>query len=146
MNDEPWLVRTISVGSGTRTAEFRESVRQRDRRCVISGEQVILDFWDIFEAAHIFPLAYEGHWKQFNYGRWITMPPATASAGTINSVQNGMLLEAGIHKLFDNYGISINPDVRIVLGVYEIPLTNRFRITIRLCSSSQTQRESPVIV
>ena len=34
VNDKPWLARAISVGSGTRTAEFRETVRQRDQRCV----------------------------------------------------------------------------------------------------------------
>ena len=83
-----------SVGSGTRIAGFRECVRQRDSRCVITGEPVILDFWDVFEAAHIFPIAYEGNWKKFNYERCITIPPANASAGTINSVQNGMLLGA----------------------------------------------------
>lgn len=31
----------------------------------------------------------------------------------MNSVQNGLLLEAGVHRLFDDYFISINPDVSI---------------------------------
>src|SRR5437773_8771724 len=38
INNEPWLVRTISVASGTRVAPFRDAVRERDRGCVITGE------------------------------------------------------------------------------------------------------------
>jgi hypothetical protein len=63
------------------------------------------------EAAHIFPLAYEAEWNAKNYGRWINIPPAIVSVGSINSVQNGMLLESAIHALFDSYLVSINPDV-----------------------------------
>lgn len=65
--------------------------------------------WTGFEAAHIFPLGYEGHWTENDFGRWITIP--SASGESINSIQNGMLLDATIHALFDNYDISINPDV-----------------------------------
>lgn len=90
MDNEPWFVRLVVAPELPGSV----SVFVRDRRCVITGEPVILDFWDVFEAAHIFPIAYEGHWKKFNYERCITIPPANASAGTINSVQNGMLLGA----------------------------------------------------
>ena len=31
--------------------------------------------------------------------------------GSINSVQNGMLLTSSIHFLFDNHAVSVNPDV-----------------------------------
>jgi len=65
--------------------------------------------WVGYEAAHIFPLAYERHWIDQNYGRWILLPPA--KGGSINSVQNGMLLRSDIHQLFDSYSFSINPDV-----------------------------------
>jgi HNH endonuclease len=65
--------------------------------------------WSGFEAAYIFPLAYEGHWAQHSYDRWITIRPDTG--GSINSVQNGMLLRRDIHSDFDNYFVSINPDV-----------------------------------
>ncbi|KAF2817134.1 uncharacterized protein BDZ99DRAFT_456916 [Mytilinidion resinicola] len=112
VNNEPWLVRTISRATGTRVAAFREAVRLRDRRCVISGDIVPtlagVDYWDGFEAVHIFPLAYEGHWVDQGYGRWITVQPA--EGGSINSVQNGLLLDSAIHQLFDAYAISINPD------------------------------------
>jgi hypothetical protein len=79
----------------------------------VSGKKVPNGFsrWFGFEAAHIFPLAYEGHWSQFNYGRWISLPSETG--GTINSVQNGILLRNDIHALFDGYAFSINPDVCI---------------------------------
>lgn len=114
VSDEPWLVRTISLQSGTHVATFRNAVRERDRRCVITGRRARgadRGNWAGFEAAHIFPLAYEGHWRDHNYGRWITIPPATESAGSINSVQNGLLLRSDIRSLFDNYLLSINPDV-----------------------------------
>lgn len=113
VNNEPWLVRTTSLHTGTRVAAFRDSIRERDRGCVITG-RVALDAeygdWTGFQAAHIFPLAYEGNWREHGLSRWITIPPATESAGSINSVQNGMLLKADIHARFDSYAFSINPD------------------------------------
>ena len=72
-----------------------------------------MDEWESFEAAHIFPLAYEGHWNDNSYGHWITIPPE--NGGTINSVQNGLLLRSDIHQLFDSYVVSVNPDVRMSL-------------------------------
>ncbi|KIW86275.1 hypothetical protein Z517_01670 [Fonsecaea pedrosoi CBS 271.37] len=112
LNDEPWLVRTISLATGSRVATFTEAVRSRDRQCIISGRSIPtfngIDFWGGFKAAHIFPLAYEGNWIKQNYGRWITSQPV--QGGSINSVQNGMLLSSHIQQLFDSYSISINPD------------------------------------
>ncbi|KAF8424380.1 HNH endonuclease-domain-containing protein [Tirmania nivea] len=110
VNNEPWLVRTTSVASGMRVAEFRDAVRQRDRGCVITGEEAEAEYgiWRGFEAAHIFPLAYEGYWKEHKFGRWISIHPN--NGGSINSVQNGLLLRADLHILFDGYDVSINPD------------------------------------
>jgi hypothetical protein len=108
------LLRTISLATGTRVKSFCDAVRSRDRRCVISGKKAInayRDNWRGFEAAHIFPLAYEGYWNDNSYGRWITIPPESENGGTINSVQNGLLLRSDIHQLFDSYDLSINPDV-----------------------------------
>ena len=106
------MVRTISLSTGTRVAVFRDTIRQRDQRCVITGEEAVGTGearWLSFQAAHIFPLVYEGHWNDFNYGRLITIQPDTG--GFINSIQNGMLLDASINSFFDNYALSINPDV-----------------------------------
>ncbi|KAF1808661.1 hypothetical protein P152DRAFT_462221 [Eremomyces bilateralis CBS 781.70] len=111
VNNEPWLLRTISHSTGTRTDSFRNAIRSRDRRCVISGQKAVGAYrnnWRGFEAAHVFPLAYEGDWTQHGYDRWITIPPE--KGGTINSVQNGMLLRTDIHQLFDSYDLSIDPD------------------------------------
>lgn len=120
VSNEPWLVRTISVSSGTRVAVFREAVRERDRRCVITGRTVVSarGAWTSFEAAHIFPLAYEDHWIRHNYARWITIHPD--SGGSINSIQNGMLLDRSIHTLFDTYDISINPDDNYKVVCFDI--------------------------
>ncbi|KAH0556717.1 hypothetical protein GP486_005493 [Trichoglossum hirsutum] len=111
LSDESWLVRTVSLASGSRVAGFRDAVRARDRRCVITGTEALsadYGIWRGFEAAHIFPLALEHHWTDNVYSRWITVP--ASSGGSINSVQNGMLLRSDIHTLFDGYDISINPD------------------------------------
>jgi hypothetical protein len=70
------------------------------------------DRWHGFEAAHIFPLAYEQHWNNQGYSRWLSIIPDTG--GSINSVQNGLLLRGDIHQLFDMYEFSINPDVCIL--------------------------------
>ncbi len=67
--------------------------------------------WGGFEAAHIFPLAYEAQWKLMNYGRWITIDPP--QGGKINSVQNGLILRNDLHFMFNNYYFSINPDVSL---------------------------------
>lgn len=102
------MTRTISLESGTRHESFCNAVRARDDRCIITGQEV-LDDWIGFEAAHVFPLAYESHWNEQNYSRWISVPPSTG--GTINSVQNGLLLRTDIHERFNNYAFSFNPDV-----------------------------------
>ncbi|KAG0640712.1 hypothetical protein HOY80DRAFT_1015312 [Tuber brumale] len=107
------LTRTKSVTSGTRIESFRDAVRNRDQGCVITGMRAPLaqfGNWRSFEASHIFPLAYEQHWNQCNYGRWITVPPADESDGSINSLQNGILLRSDMRDFFDNYDLTINPD------------------------------------
>jgi len=105
------ILRTLSLRSGTRVQAFCHSMRDRDRRCVITGRPGVIDgvsFWSTLDATHIFPLAYEKHWNDCNYSRWITVPPASGSDGSINSVQNGILIGADIHVLFDSYDFSIN--------------------------------------
>jgi hypothetical protein len=100
------------MSNRTRVENFRNAVRARDRQCVILGDVVIdadIDDWWGFEAAHIFPRAYQGHWDDNYYSRWITIQPT--AGGSINSVQNGLLLRSDIHQGFDNYFVSINPDV-----------------------------------
>ena len=89
----------------------------RDGRCVISGIansrlRVSRGEWSGLEAAHIFPLEKEDPvWIQGNYGRWITDMDDTNGVSKIDSVQNGFLLMSNVHQLFDQYLVSINPDV-----------------------------------
>jgi hypothetical protein len=110
----------VSLQTGSRVQSFRDAVRSRDRQCVISKEVApsgAFQWWG-FEAAHIFPLAYEGYWKQHNFGRWISLQPERG--GSINSVQNGLLLRSDIHQLFDGYAFSINPNVCIPDSLYYV--------------------------
>lgn len=74
-------------------------------------QKLELNNWRGFEAAHIFPPAREEEWTRNNYGHWIDPAFKPASGSSINSVQNGMLLRADLHQLFDGYDFSINPDV-----------------------------------
>jgi hypothetical protein len=115
INNEPVLVRTsTSSQTGQRVQAFCDAVRSRDRRCVITGREALgapYGIWTGFEAAHIFPLAYEQHWKDNNSARWISIQPTVGSS--INSIQNGILLDNSIHALFDAFTFSINPDVCI---------------------------------
>ena len=107
-------LRRTGLGTGYHSPAFRDAVRARDQRCVITGREARLtryDDWRSFEACHIFPLAYEPQWIHNNFGQWITIPPARESDGSINSVQNGILLGGTIHDLFDHYHLTINPDV-----------------------------------
>ena len=112
LNNEPLVTRIISQATGYRVEAFREAVRSRDRQCIISGTPVRtfggVDFWGGLEAAHIFPVGKEDLWIEQNYGRWITIQPT--QGGSINSVQNGLLLDSRMHHLFDAFDISINPD------------------------------------
>lgn len=57
-----------------------------------------------FGAVHV-----SGHWAEYGFGRWITIQPSTR--GSINSIQNGMLLRSDIRNVFDTYVVSINPNV-----------------------------------
>ncbi|KAG0638146.1 hypothetical protein HOY80DRAFT_968774 [Tuber brumale] len=106
VTNEVSLLRALSLHSGTRVESFFDSVSNRDRRCVISGRSAVINgvtYWEPFEAAH-------EHWGHYNLSHWTTVPPASAPHGTINSVQNGILLSRDMHALFDCYQISINPD------------------------------------
>ena len=91
---------------------LHDAVRLRDGYCFITGEEPIkaeVGLWSNLQAAHVFPLAHQETWAQDDLQRCITDP--SARGDPMNSVQNGLLLEAGVHRLFDDYFISINPDI-----------------------------------
>ncbi|KAG9230356.1 hypothetical protein BJ875DRAFT_537185 [Amylocarpus encephaloides] len=90
IDNETPLTRMISQKTGTRVQAFRDAVRSRDRRCVITRQVAISanrGRWDGFEASHILPSAFEGLWNDYNYGRWITNPlnGEKIKGGKINS-------------------------------------------------------------
>ena len=67
-------------------------------------------------AAHIFPVARQSSWNRNDYGNaWIsdTSPASSIAGNGIYSPQNGLLLQATVHTMFDQYKIAINPQVRI---------------------------------
>jgi hypothetical protein len=114
ISDEAVMTRAESLSTGIRVQDFRDLVRRRDGRCVITKQvnrRAIAGNWLGFHAAHIFPLAYERFWNDNNFSRWISLEPS--QGGRINSVQNGLLLRKDVHAWFDAFDISINPDVSL---------------------------------
>ena len=95
-----------------RTSGFRQAVRKRDGKCIVTGLGEInaaTGHWAGLEAAHVFPLALEKYWIRNDYAQYIDIIPRTG--GPMNSVQNGLLLDRALHTLFDAKSWSINPDV-----------------------------------
>jgi hypothetical protein len=116
--NEMFYTRAHSITTGTRTQAFREAVQARDGRCVVSkvkNHRATRDLWAGFEAAHIFPLAYEQQWVENNYSRWTAIQ--SPQGGSINSVQNGILLQSNLHQEFYQYLFSINPDVSLFFPI-----------------------------
>lgn len=114
ISDEPWIHRLITHNVSGRDSAFRNGIRARDGKCVISGlvnRAAFRDEWMSFEAAHIFPLESESYWVAHNYGRWITDMESTNGVSRIRSLPNGFLLRADVHQPFDQYVIAVNPDV-----------------------------------
>jgi hypothetical protein len=110
---EAWIFRSISHSVSGSEDIFRDKVRARDGRCVISGvvnATAEWGSWAGYEAAHVFPLQHENLWIELDHGCRITNKDSAAQS-SINSVQNGILMFRHLHTLFDQYLFSINPDV-----------------------------------
>ena len=121
-----FLFRENVISHYQQSEKFRHRVRERDRRCVITGEQST-QFLGL-QAAHIFPLAHLdmvlGHrlherpiyanpslqWRLWSWQQHITDDAYDCETG-IHSVQNGILLDLTAHAYFDKYMLAINPDV-----------------------------------
>ncbi len=111
----------ISHSISGREDSFRDGIRARDGKCVMSGiinRRSSRNNWSGFKAAHIFPLEKESIWVEANFDRWITDMDDMTGVTRINLCQNGVLLYGGIHTDFDNYLISVNPDVSKLLQIY----------------------------
>jgi hypothetical protein len=113
VSDEAWIFRSISHSVSGPEDTFRDKVRARDGRCVISGvvnATAEWGSWAGYEAAHVFPLQHENLWIELDHGCRITNMDSAAK-DSINSVQNGILMFRHLHTLFDQYLFSIDPDV-----------------------------------
>ena len=105
------MQRVYSGSQSGRENFFRDSVRARDGKCVLTG--VVNNYasqdggWVGFEAAHIFPMVHDGLWRRCNLDRFIPRP----GRHPIHLVQNGLLVTTTMHNLFDNFLVSVNPDV-----------------------------------
>ncbi|KAG0134882.1 hypothetical protein HOY82DRAFT_553364 [Tuber indicum] len=118
ITEEAPLTRTTSLPSGTRVTSFRDAVRDRDRRCIVTGLPAVL--------------AEFGNWRE-------TMvlglrSPASELDGSINSVQNGILLQCDLRLFFDSYDLSINPDDNYKIVCFT-PDSVNYRIDKRLDQS-----------
>ncbi|KAG0132672.1 hypothetical protein HOY82DRAFT_591051 [Tuber indicum] len=114
------LSREVSVEHATthnitgRDARFGREVRNRDRKCVVSG---IMN-----PEANIQVDSNESLWDQLEMGRYVTDIGDTPGRAKINSSQNGLLLLSNIHTLFDEYSISVNPDDNYKIVVFGIDI------------------------
>ncbi|KAI9787845.1 MAG: hypothetical protein M1816_007412 [Peltula sp. TS41687] len=122
LSAERVLIRAVSRTVSGRVTTFRDEIRARDGRCVITREQnrnIGRGSWHSFHAAHIFPLAYETEFIARGCSRWIN-DRRDGETG-INSCQNGILLSSGVHELFDSYLVSVDPDHDDLLIFFQEP-------------------------
>lgn len=100
-SDEAFFPRTLSLSSTLRETAFRDHIRQRDGRCVITGDinyEAVDNKWVGFEAAHIFPLALDQLFASHGFAQLITHNDPVGE----NSPQNGILVDSSIHRLWDD--------------------------------------------
>lgn len=90
---------------------FRSRVRRRDGVCVISG--LVWDNEDgmrgTHQAVHIFPRNLQDEWDRGNYRRYTAGADEDVAGSEIDSVRNGMLLQATLHSAFDQFSFTVNP-------------------------------------
>lgn len=91
--------RVPSFSKNPKDIQFRDEVRQRDGRCVITGVESSKDesgHWDGLAAAHIVPLPLGQVLKKMGFD-------------DVNSPQNGLLLSSHTRRLWDSYSLAVNP-------------------------------------
>lgn len=144
MTDEPWVARLMDHSLSSRQDAFTRAVRERDRKCVISGIPNLLadaGFWAGYQAARVFPLEHESVWIRNNSSRWISDADDAAGISNIDSVQNGLLMTHNFHTLFNQYFFSVNPDASNSMPGLSAQILTSKRITTRLRHSNQIALE-----
>ncbi|KAK9312354.1 HNH endonuclease-domain-containing protein [Lipomyces starkeyi] len=113
VTDERCIARALSRSVSTRrNRKFREQVRNRDGKCVITGlpnPVAFINDWTSFEAAHIFPLSHDELFRSLNYPQFVTNRSDETDIG-INSCQNGLLMQSTIHQQFNTFKFAVDPD------------------------------------
>lgn len=96
------------------TKAFADRVIARDNECVMTGVKLVAGNRMAFNVAHVVPQVRERLWIDQGFMDLITDTAPTQQQGEngIHSVQNGLLLRADVHGLFDDYQVSVNVDVR----------------------------------
>lgn len=106
--------RTISYNmssSASRGKTFTERIRDRDRKCLVTGETIYESGgYDGFQASHIFARAHLDIWRSKGFEALITDTGAGQSEAHIDSVQNGILLCSTEHGRFDSHKFAVNVD------------------------------------
>ncbi|KAK9234188.1 HNH endonuclease-domain-containing protein [Lipomyces kononenkoae] len=123
ITDEPCITRVLSRSVSGRQDRFRNEVRERDGKCVITGvmnPDADVGHWRTFEAAHIFPVSKEEEFRSQGFSRWITDREGGSTG--INSCQNGLLMRSHIHQLFDGFDFSIDPDDNYMITSFDADL------------------------
>ncbi|KAJ8103590.1 HNH endonuclease-domain-containing protein [Lipomyces tetrasporus] len=125
VTDERCIARALSRSVSTRrNRKFREQVRNRDGKCVITGlpnPVAFMNDWTSFEAAHIFPLSHEELFTSLNYPQFVANRTDETDIG-INSCQNGLLMQSTIHQQFDTFKFGIDPDDNYTITCFSIDL------------------------
>ncbi|OBT85393.1 hypothetical protein VE02_05075 [Pseudogymnoascus sp. 03VT05] len=104
------LSRPLSSPDDPVSLKFRNRIRERDGRCVITGPEAKAGKFTALEAARIFLVAQLEMWVAEGWKQQITDDDVGISDTRINSIQNGILLDSSAHVFFDKYMIAINPD------------------------------------
>ncbi|KAJ5384397.1 hypothetical protein N7517_002308 [Penicillium concentricum] len=106
---------TQPPGPSGRQTTLRNSLRQRDSCCAITGQNRSGTYEEPFlglEATHVFPVSMLGEWRRGEYRRYITdtRPDSEIGETRLYSAQNGLLLSSDIHTWFDNFRLGVDPD------------------------------------
>lgn len=94
-----YYLRAPSFPKTDQDFQFRDQVRERDGRCVITGRESVKDNanrWAGLEAVHAVPLPLAQVFRDLGFG-------------DINSPQNGLLLSSHTRRLWDSYSLAVNP-------------------------------------
>ena len=85
--------------------KFRKELEERYKKCIISKKNIT-----VCEACHIIPFSKSDNEQIYN-------------------INNGLLLSADLHKLFDTYKMSINNDKKVVFAnnIFEEKSYKEFR-------------------